>query len=181
MGFFSSIGSAVSSVARGVAKAGRAVFERAREMAGKAIGWMAEKAEGFVDGAKNVWKAVKPYVEHIRVALKAAAVAVSIPWVKAALIGLEKGLGALTAFENSPIAKKSMPPLSGRLNSPSAGKPDVRNRKNKKTYCLSMSWQKPDVTKKTCVLPSVKSLPLNNGIKWNWLRRSTTTKSPKRT
>ena len=106
MGFFSSIGSAVSSVARGVAKAGRAVFERAREMAGKAIGWMAEKAEGFVDGAKNVWKAVKPYVEHIRVALKAAAVAVSIPWVKAALIGLEKSLGALTAFENSPIAKK---------------------------------------------------------------------------
>lgn len=110
MGWFSSacswVGSAVSSVASGIASVGSAVFNGAREMAGKAIGWMAEKAEGFVNGVKNVWQAVKPYVEHIRVALKAAAAAIPIPWIQAALIGLEKGLGALTAFENSPIAKK---------------------------------------------------------------------------
>lgn len=110
MDWFSSacswVGSAVSSVASGIASVGSAVFNGAREIAGKAIGWMAEKAEGFVNGVKNVWRAVKPYVENIRVALKAAAATTPIPWIQAALIGLEKGLGALTAFENSPIAKK---------------------------------------------------------------------------
>ncbi len=67
---------------------------------------MAEKAEGFVDGVKKVWQAVKPYVSMIREGLKMAAAAIPVPWIQAALIGLEKGLGALTAFENSPIAKK---------------------------------------------------------------------------
>jgi hypothetical protein len=42
------------------------------------------------------------------VALKAAATATAdaYPWLSAALLLLDKGLGALTAFENSPIAKK---------------------------------------------------------------------------
>jgi len=42
------------------------------------------------------------------VALKAAAAvtAVAFPWLSGALLALDKGLGALTAFENSPIAKK---------------------------------------------------------------------------
>ncbi len=110
MGWFSSacswVSSAASSVVSGIASVGSAVFNGAREMAGKAIGWMAEKAEGFVDGVKKVWSAVKPYVEQIRMVLRTAAAAIPIPWVKAALIGLEKGLAALTAFENSPIAKK---------------------------------------------------------------------------
>lgn len=78
----------------------------AKRYAGEAIGWMAEKAEGFVDGVKNAWQVVKPFVDHIRIGLLAAANVVQIPWLKAALIGLEKVIGALVAFENSPIAKK---------------------------------------------------------------------------
>ena len=67
---------------------------------------MAEKAEKFVDGVKNAWQAVKPYVDQIRSVLQTAAKTVPIPWLSAALTLLDKGLGALTAFENSPIAKK---------------------------------------------------------------------------
>lgn len=106
MGFWSSLGSAVSSVASSVARTVSSAWNTAKEVAGKAIGWMAEKAEDFVGGVKSVWQTVKPYVQHIRTALTTAAEATSIPWLKAALIGLERTLGALTAFENSPIAKK---------------------------------------------------------------------------
>ena len=67
---------------------------------------MAEKAEGFVGGVKKVWESVKPHVDKIRQGLMIAAQAVGHPWLKAAILALDKGLGALTAFENSPIAKK---------------------------------------------------------------------------
>lgn len=54
----------------------------------------------------KVWESVKPHVDKIRVALAAAAHAAPWPWLKVAISALDKGLGALTAFENSPIAKK---------------------------------------------------------------------------
>jgi hypothetical protein len=95
MGFWSSLGDMVSST-----------WTAAKDIAGKAVGWMAEKCEGFVDGVKKVWNAVKPYVQQIRATLQMAAKAVPIPWLRVALTGLDSMLGALTAFENSPIAQK---------------------------------------------------------------------------
>jgi len=111
MGWFSSVcsyvGSAVSSVASAVRSGVSTVYNAAKSMAGSAVKWIADKAEGFVDGVKNVWNTVKPYVGQIRAALKAAAVATrNIPWLSGALTLLDQGLGALTAFEKSPIAKK---------------------------------------------------------------------------
>lgn len=118
MGFWSSIGSAISSVASSVGSVvgsvtsavGRGVsaaYNTVKVVAGKAIGWIAEKAEGFVAGVKNAWKAVKPYVDKVRITLRIMAhMAAGIPWLSGALIMLDLGLGALTAFENSPIAKK---------------------------------------------------------------------------
>lgn len=111
MGFFSSVCSFVSSAASSVASAVRSgvstAYNAAKNIAGRAVGWIADKAEGFVDGVKNVWNTVKPYVGQIRTALQTAALATKgIPWLSGALILLDKGLGALTAFENSPIAKK---------------------------------------------------------------------------
>ena len=104
---FSSVGSAIGSAVSSISSTLSQAYNTAKEYAGKAIGWMAEKAEGFVDGVKKVWQTVKPYVEHFRAGLRLAAVATQgIPWLSAALTFLEKGLGALTAFENSPIAKK---------------------------------------------------------------------------
>lgn len=62
MGLFSFIGGVCSSVASRVGSAISSAWSAAKDVAGKAIGWMAEKAEGFVDGVKKVWQAVKPYV-----------------------------------------------------------------------------------------------------------------------
>lgn len=102
MGLFSRLKSFASSAVRTASSA----WNTAKEWAGKAVGWMAEKAEGFVDGVKKAWDTVKPYVAAVRAALITAAGLAPLPWLKAALLGLEKLLGALTAFENSPIAKK---------------------------------------------------------------------------
>lgn len=103
----SSVGSAVSSAASAIGRGVSAAYNTAKDLAGRAVGWIAEKAEGFVDGVKNVWNTVKPYMDQIRSALKAAAAATSgIPWLSGALTLLDKGLGALTKFENSPIANK---------------------------------------------------------------------------
>lgn len=102
MGFFSGLKRFASSAVQAVSSA----WNTAKEWAGKAVGWMAEKAEGFVDGVKKAWETVRPYIDKIRLGLKAAAAATPIPWLRAALVTLDKALGALTAFENSPIAKK---------------------------------------------------------------------------
>lgn len=110
MGWFSdvcsSVGNFVSATINTVKDVVSATYETVRNVAGKAMGWMAEKAEVFVGDVKKAWKAVKPYVEKVRGYLLVAAAAVPHPWLRSALIMLEKGIGALTAFENSPIAKK---------------------------------------------------------------------------
>ncbi|MVW64217.1 hypothetical protein GPY61_30245 [Massilia sp. NEAU-DD11] len=106
MGFFSSAWNSIKSAATAVGRAATAAWGAAKEVAGKAIEWMAEKAEHFVNDVKKAWAAVKPYVTVIRTTLQTAAAMVPVPWVRAALLALDKALGALTAFENSPIAKK---------------------------------------------------------------------------
>lgn len=102
MGLFDRFKSFAGSVSRAASSA----WEKAKEVAGNAVRWMAEKAEQFVDDVKSAWRTVKPFVEHARVALRAAAAITPLPWLKAALTMLDKAIGALTAFENSPIAKK---------------------------------------------------------------------------
>lgn len=102
MGFFDSVRSAFRSAGSML----DSVVDRVKDVASQAVGWMAEKAERLVGGLKEAWQAVKPHVEQVRTALRAAAAAAPIPWLKSALTMLDVGLGALTAFENSPIAKK---------------------------------------------------------------------------
>ncbi|MDD2721862.1 MAG: hypothetical protein PHH47_11205 [Gallionella sp.] len=106
MGFWSSVASVVSSAVSAVSSAASAAWNTAKAVAGKAIGWMAEKAEGFVDGVKKVWAAVEPHVGKIQAFLRSVAATVPIPWVKAVCLALDRGIGALTTFANSPIAKK---------------------------------------------------------------------------
>lgn len=106
MGFFGSICSSVSRLVSSAASTISNGLSKAKEMAGKAIGWMAEKAEGFVDGVKTVWQTVKPFVAKIQTGLRLAAEAVPWPWLKTALLALDKGITVLTAFENSPVARK---------------------------------------------------------------------------
>ncbi|MCU7974117.1 hypothetical protein L5M43_02365 [Shewanella sp. SW36] len=106
MGWFSNACNFVSSAVSTVSNAVSSAYETAKNVAGKVVGWMAEKAEVFIGGVKKAWKVVKPFVQHIRTALLNASKLAPYPWMRSALVMLEKGLGALTAFEKSPIAKK---------------------------------------------------------------------------
>jgi hypothetical protein len=72
------------------------------------LGWMATKAEKFVGNIKSVWKTAKPFVSMVRKGLDMAAEYILLtpfPWIGGALKLISLGLGALTAFEKSPIAK----------------------------------------------------------------------------
>ncbi|MBS4724536.1 hypothetical protein ACEUAY_01840 [Aeromonas veronii] len=102
MGLFSFCRSVGSAISRGAS----ALYNKAKEVAGEAIGWMAEKAEGFVQSTKAAWQVVKPYVQKAQEFIRAAAAVAPLPWLKSALLALDRGLTALFAFENSPIAKK---------------------------------------------------------------------------
>ena len=122
MGFFSSIfssvgsffsstvnavGSAVSSVASGISSIASKAWEKTKEVAANAINWMAEKAENFVGNIKKVWQSVRPFIDsHIRPLVKAAAAAAPWPWLKGALLVLDKGLAYVSAFDRSPLAKR---------------------------------------------------------------------------
>lgn len=118
MGFFSSIGnfissaanavgSAVSSVASGISSVASKAWEKTKEVAAKAVNWMAEKAETFVGNIKKVWQSVRPFIDsHIRPLVKAAAAVAPWPWLKGALLALDKGLAYVSAFDRSPLAKR---------------------------------------------------------------------------
>jgi hypothetical protein len=106
MGWISDVCSAASSFVRSAASSVSRGFQKAKEIAGQALGWMAEKAEGFVGSVKKVWAVAKPYVDKFAVFLDAASKLAPYPWLKTALSVLSKGLVILTAFENSPVAKK---------------------------------------------------------------------------
>lgn len=103
----STISSAVSSVASTVKNVASKAWEKTKEVAAKAVNWMAEKAETFIGNVKKVWQSVRPYIDsHIRPLVQMAAQAVPWPWLKVALMALDKGLAYVSAFDRSPLAKK---------------------------------------------------------------------------
>lgn len=122
MGWFSSmcssIGSAISSaasavvggissIASGVANIASKAWEKTKEVAAKAVNWMAEKAETFVGSIKKVWQSVRPFIDsHIRPLVLAAAAVMPWPWLKGALLALDKGLAYISVFDKSPLADK---------------------------------------------------------------------------
>jgi hypothetical protein len=105
MGWFADVCNAVGDLVTEIVDVSKAALVAARKIAAKAIDWLAEKAEQFVDGVKRAWQTVKPHVDAIRQALRTAASVAPIPWLSEALIIIDQALGALVAFENSPIAK----------------------------------------------------------------------------
>ncbi|MBC3833643.1 hypothetical protein H8K33_19205 [Undibacterium amnicola] len=104
--FCSSVGSAVSSIGSAVSNVASRAWEGAREIAGKAVSWMADKAENFVDGVKEVWSKVKPYVAAISPFLKQAAKLAPWPWLSTAITIFDHALQTLLKLEDSPVLKK---------------------------------------------------------------------------
>jgi hypothetical protein len=101
MGWFGSIvsaaGNAISSVVSGTVKAVRKVVEV-----------IATKGEAFIEGVKDTYAKVKPYLQKLSPYLKSAAAMVSpvLPWLGKAILVVDKIINALLAFENSPVLKK---------------------------------------------------------------------------
>ncbi|EOX4807169.1 hypothetical protein ACI0E8_000727 [Vibrio alginolyticus] len=104
--FCSSVGDSISSTVGSIKSAASKAWEGAKSVAKKAVSWMAEKAETVVKSVKKVWKTVKPYLPVVRDALKKAAAAVPWPWLKSALMFIEKGLYFIENFENTALGKK---------------------------------------------------------------------------
>lgn len=103
----SAVSSAVSSVGSAISSIASSAWETAKSVAGKAVSWMADKAESFVGEVKEVWKKVRPFIEkHVRPYLKLAASAVPWPWLKTAILTFEKVLDYIEKFEDSSLAKK---------------------------------------------------------------------------
>lgn len=105
MGWFSDAWASAKSAAS-------SVWERTKEIAGKALDFMADKAESFVGTIKEVWEKAKPIIENvIRPGVQFAAKWASVnlptfPWVSSALTVFDKVLGALVAWDQTDMAKK---------------------------------------------------------------------------
>lgn len=112
MGLWSRICSAVSYV-RDVASS---VVNKAKEMAGKAIGFMAEKAEGFVGKVSQMWQRIKPHISTGRKILQMLGGFITLPWVKSALAGLDRALAWLEKLGKQPLVKKLQKALEWVIN-----------------------------------------------------------------
>lgn len=101
----SSIGSAVSTAASGALNIVSKTWGAAKKIAGETIGWLADKAEGFVGKVKDVWNIAKPWVEKITPWVNKAADYIPWPWLKVAVKVLAKGLEHLARLDRSPVLK----------------------------------------------------------------------------
>lgn len=77
-----------------------------KEKAVAAVNWLADKAETFVGDVKQIWKTVKPYITHTRVALTVLAQYAPWPIVSAMALSLEKALGFLENLDKHPLMEK---------------------------------------------------------------------------
>jgi len=105
MGLFSfarSVGSAFVSAAK-------SVYDTARNIAVKAIDWLADEAETFVGTVKETWRKVRPVLQRIKPYFAVAATAAKnagFPWLSAAIVAVDTALTALMKLENSPVLQK---------------------------------------------------------------------------
>lgn len=116
MGFFSRVSSIVSSVASSIGNAVSSAFSKAKEVASKAIGFMAEKAEGFIGKVSQMWQRIKPHIATGRKILLVLGGFIAHPWVKAALVGLDRALAWLEKIDKQPLVKKLQKALEWVIN-----------------------------------------------------------------
>lgn len=127
MGFWSSVGSFVSSVASSVVdtvsnvassiKDGvSSAYNWAKEKVSKAASWVMDKAETFVETVKETWKKVKPFVQKIRPWVQAAAKAAPWPWLKTGLEVVAKGLEYLEKLDKNPLLNKVKKAIEWAVN-----------------------------------------------------------------
>lgn len=99
MGFFSTfcnrVGSAISSA-----------YHKTKAVVSKAVGWMAEKAEGFVGSVTQMWSRIKPYLGYARKFLKVVGKRTPWPWLTLAFQGIDKALAWLEKVDKHSFVSK---------------------------------------------------------------------------
>jgi hypothetical protein len=106
MGFWSSIGSVFSSAASAVSSVVSSVASGVGSVIKNAVSWIAKNGEGVIETVKSAYGKVKPYLKKISPFLQGIAAAAPFPWLKGAILAVDKGISALLALENSPILKR---------------------------------------------------------------------------
>lgn len=106
MGLFSRAWSGIKSAASSVGRAVSSAWDTAKSAASSAVGWLADKAENFVGGVKDIWKTTKPWVEKFAPYICKGIALLPFPWAAGVAAAVEKGIQALLALENSPVLKK---------------------------------------------------------------------------
>lgn len=127
MGFWSSLGSACKSIAttvgsvisssgKAISRAASAVWEGAKDVASKAVGWLADKAETFVGKVKKVWEVAKPYIKAALPVLEKLAAVSPWPWLATGIKVIRKGLEYLSVIEDKPWFKKAKTALEWSIH-----------------------------------------------------------------
>jgi len=157
MGFFSSLGSAisgfVSDVVDTVASVVPAVINKVKEVAVKTISWLADEAETFVGDVQKIWQAVKPHISKARVALTTLANLAPWPVVKLMAQGLERALAFLENIESHPL----MGQLKKAIDWVIKHAKDIKEKSS-----TTSKSKKPKHEQKPFRQPCKKCLPLNN-------------------
>lgn len=86
------------------------VVSSVRDVVHTAVSWLADKGEAFIGTVKETYAKVKPYLQKtkpfFRIATEFVDKYLPYPWLKTALVAVEKAVDALLALENSPILKQ---------------------------------------------------------------------------
>lgn len=115
MGFWSSVGSfvssaidAVSSVTSSVVSTVKDVVSTVRDTATKVIDKVIEYGGKIVGAVKNVYETIKPYIAPARKIIQTIGntIGLKFPWVKAAAEVLDKGLAFLEQLDKNPLVQK---------------------------------------------------------------------------
>ncbi|ENA27883.1 hypothetical protein HMPREF1487_09066 [Pseudomonas sp. HPB0071] len=105
MGWFSSLVSGVVGTVAKVVEAVPGIMKKAKEVAAKTIGWLADEAETFVGDVQAIWRTVKPYISKARSLLQAAAVALPHPWAKSFALLMDRALAFIEKLDQQPLVQ----------------------------------------------------------------------------
>jgi uncharacterized membrane protein YfbV (UPF0208 family) len=94
----------------GLKSAAGSVVSGVRDAVHTAVSWLANKGEAFIGTVKETYAKVKPHLEKTRPFFRhladLAEKYVPYPWVKTAILAVDRVVAGLLALENSPVMKK---------------------------------------------------------------------------
>jgi hypothetical protein len=95
MGWLDSLGGFISNVVSSAISTVRS-----------AVSWLANEGENFIGSVKETYAKVKPFLVKTKPYFQGLAAIAPLPWLKIAILAVDKAITALLALENSPILRQ---------------------------------------------------------------------------